>query len=83
VRGGWFCMTASEAATWLAQVDGTQMRNPNGDDPAAAWVILVRAPAPGPLPGRLIIAFGATVEEATAGAEREWRDLWRGYGRPH
>jgi len=76
-------MTTNEAATWLAQVDGTRMRNPNGDDPTAAWVILVRAPAPGPLPERLIIAFGPTVEEATAEARQEWQELWRAYGRPH
>ena len=59
------------------------MRNPNGGDPDAAWVILVRAPSAGPLPGRLIIAFGPTVEAATTRAELEWHEIWRQYGRSH
>jgi hypothetical protein len=76
-------MTPSEAASWLDQVDGQRMRNPNADDPSTTWIVLVRAPDEGPREGKLIVCFGPTLVEATAAAEAEWQQIWRSFGPSH
>lgn len=76
-------MTRVEASSWLEQVRGQSLRNPNDPDGTKSWVVIVRAPGVGPQTGKLIVAFGASLEEATAAAEERWDEIWRSFGRPN
>jgi hypothetical protein len=74
-------MNRREAATWLRQVKGETLRNAGSLDDADLWISLVRVPAGTGQTGTLIVAFGATMEEATEAAEERWHALWRAGGR--
>jgi hypothetical protein len=73
-------MTRSEAATWLRQIKGETLRNAGATDMMDAWISLVRVPAGTGGTGTLIVAFGATMEDATTAAEERWHALWRAAG---
>lgn len=80
-RTGAQAMTADEAVAWLRQVDGELYRTRRGA--RAAWVAVVRAPRPDRRASRLIIALGASPEEATATAARQWREEFASTGPLH
>lgn len=76
-------MSPQEALDWLRQVRGQLYRNnplPSGEQ---AWVAVVRTPPSGPRNGKLIIALGASMEEAASAAEGQWREVWRTLSRDH
>lgn len=76
-------MGTEEALSWLREVEGRLYRS--GPDPGghSAWVAVVRTPgAPGGR-GKLIIALGDTLEEATGTALTQWQRLWRALGPVH
>jgi hypothetical protein len=74
---------SDEAIAWLREVRGRLYRS--GPDAAgrAAWVAVVRTPGGGGARGKLIIAVGATLEEAAASAEAQWQRLWQARGPLH
>jgi hypothetical protein len=43
----------------------------------------VPAPRAGRARARLIVAMGASLEEAAAAAEAQWQQIWRGLSRKH
>ncbi len=72
--------TRTEADSWLAQVQGKSLRNPNDLDGSRSWVVIVRTPGLGPRSGKLIVAFGHSFEDATAAAEERWQEIWETFG---
>ncbi len=69
-------MTEQEALRWLRQVDGAVYHNRHDGDEDNTWVAVVRTPpAPGNL-GKIIMAFGPSVEEAACAAEEQWQQEW-------
>ena len=74
-------MKQQQALCWLKQVDGTVFHNkkePEGDN---AWVAVVRTPSAPGRAGKIIMAFGETLETAAIAAESEWDKIWGGLGR--
>lgn len=76
-------MTREEADSWIEQVKGQRLRNPNDADGSKAWVVIVRTPGLGPRSGKLIVAFGDSLEDATAAAEERWQEIWETFGPLH
>ena len=73
-------MTAEQAMHWLQQVGGELYQSPHTGEGRTAWVAVVRTPRLSERRGKLIIALGATMLEATAAAEDQWQKLWRDLG---
>ncbi len=72
-----------DALRWLKQVEGTVYHNrqdTNGDN---AWVAVVRTPAANGNVGKIILAFGETIQDAAGAAEEEWNTLWSGLSASH
>ena len=65
-----------DALRWLKQVDGTVYHNRNNADGENTWVAVVRTPAGNGTTGKIILAFGETIQEAASAAESEWNVLW-------
>ena len=65
-----------DALRWIKQVDGTVYQNRNHADGDNAWVAVVRTPAANGKAGKIILAFGETIQEAAGAAESEWNTLW-------
>lgn len=65
------------ALRWLKQVDGTVYHNRNQADDENAYVAVVRTPSANGQVGKIILAFGETVQEAAGAAEAQWESLWR------
>jgi len=65
-----------DALRWLKQVDGTVYHNRNDADGDNAWVAVVRTPAANGRTGKIILAFGESIQEAAGAAESEWNALW-------
>jgi hypothetical protein len=76
-------MTPEEAVAWLEQVDGELYRTPAQPTGRAAWVAVVRTPARGARRGRLIVALGDSLQEATNAAASQWRECWRTLSEVH
>jgi hypothetical protein len=76
-------MTQDEALIWLSQVGGRLYRSSRKRDGAEAWVAVVRSPRAGRRKGKLIIALGETLLDATAAAEGQGQALWDGLGGVH
>jgi hypothetical protein len=76
-------MKPDEALQWLRQVQGQLYRNNRHDSGKQAWVAVVRSPRAGARKGKLIIALGDSMEEATTAAEGQWQRLWGGHSRTH
>ncbi|MCP4038714.1 MAG: hypothetical protein GY944_00300 [bacterium] len=78
-------MLASEqdALRWLKQVDGTVYHNRNQADGDNAWVAVVRTPPAHGKAGKLILAFGESIQEAAGAAEEEWNALWSSISARH
>ena len=76
-------MTFDEALDWIQQVDGKLFQNPKKANENDEWVAVVRTPGPGHSNGRVIIAAGRTLQQATAAAESQWNDLWEKISRIH
>ena len=76
-------MSSDEALTWLRQVQGQLYQNKQHPTGKATWVAVVRTPQDGARKGKLIIALGASLEEATTAAEGQWQQLWQGFGSAH
>lgn len=76
-------MNPDEALCWLRQVKGQLYRNRQHASGKQAWVAVVRAPQPGGRRGKLIIALGESMEEATSAAESQWQRLWGRLGPTH
>ena len=70
-------MTSSEALAWLTQVDGTVFHNKHQTDHDNAWVAVVRTPTLNGRNGRIILAFGESLEVAASAAEKEWQQMWQ------
>jgi hypothetical protein len=66
-----------EAMAWLRQVEGRLYRSGPDPEGRTAWVAVVRTPGAGGSRGKLIIAVGATLEEATGSAEEQGQRLWQ------
>ncbi len=79
-------MTQDEAAKWLQQVDGQIFRTPPSAGRRDAWVAVVTIPRDqlthrqrphrAVERGKLIVALGGSMEEATVAAEQRWRSLF-------
>ena len=70
-------MTQEQAISWLQQVGGSLYHTRHSEPGRTAWVAVVRTPWTGARRGKLIIALGATMQEAAAAAEDQWRKLWQ------
>jgi hypothetical protein len=70
-------MTAQEAAAWLRDVGGELYRTPPKHGGGKAWVAVVRSPDVSGRRGPLIVALGENMQEATAAAAQQWREVWR------
>lgn len=68
---------------WLREVEGRLFRSGPDALGRSHWVAVVRTPPLGQARGKLIIAIGETLEEATSTAEAQWRALWGVLGRLH
>ncbi len=68
--------TEQEALRWLRQVDGTVYHNRNDADGENAFVAVVRTPPSNGKTGKIILAFGESIQEAAGAAEEEWNTLW-------
>jgi len=76
-------MTTEEALRWLQQVEGQLFRSPRPPEKAEkgdAWVAVVRAPRQGMQRGRLIVALGENMIEATEAASRQWHEIFASLG---
>ncbi|MCG8589964.1 MAG: hypothetical protein MJE66_11805 [Proteobacteria bacterium] len=69
-------MKREEAVEWLRQVSGTVYHNPSEPEGPNAWVAVVRAPAVRGRRGKLILAFGKSLEQAASHAESQYQELW-------
>lgn len=69
-------MTHDQAMAWMEQVDGHFYQTPKRTDKPHTWVAVVRVPAVGSRPGKLIIALGESLAEAADAAEEQWQTLW-------
>ncbi len=76
-------MTSNEALSWLKQVEGTVFHNKYQAEDENAWVAVVRTPGINGQNGKIILAFGETLEIATSAAEREWQQVWERISRVH
>lgn len=76
-------MNSDEALCWLRQVKGQLYRNKKHPTGKEAWVAVVRTPQDGARKGKLIVALGDSLEEATTAAEGQWQQLWAGFGPNH
>ena len=76
-------MTREEALCWLEQVGGTIFHNPKKPDTESAWVAVVRTPRSGSRAGKIIMAFGETLECAAIAAEDQWQEIWGGLSSQH
>ena len=76
-------MKSDEALSWLRQVKGQLYRNNKHASGKQAWVAVVRTPRRGSRRGKLIIALGESMEEATSAAEDQWQRFWVGQGPLH
>ena len=76
-------MTTEQAMNWLLQVGGELYQSPHTGEGRTAWVAVVRTPRLAERRGKLIIALGATMLEATTAAEAQWQQLWQGLGSLH
>jgi hypothetical protein len=72
-----------DALRWLKQVDGTVYHNRNDADGDNAWVAVVHTPAANGKTGKIILAFGESIQEAAGAAESEWNTLWWGLSAQH
>ena len=72
-----------DALRWLKQVDGTVYHNRNDADGENAWVAVVRTPAANGRTGKIILAFGESIQEAAGAAESEWNTLWSNMSAQH
>ncbi len=75
--------TEQDALRWLRQVEGTVYHNRNDADGDNAWVAVVRTPPANGKTGKLILAFGESVQEAAGAAEEEWNSLWSSMSATH
>ncbi len=69
-------MTNQQALAWIKQVGGVVYHNKKSEEPDNAWVAVVRTPHAGGKPGKLILAFGETLENAAGAAEAQWDEIW-------
>jgi hypothetical protein len=76
-------MNVEQAMSWLLQVGGELYQSPHTGEGRSAWVAVVRTPRVSERRGKLIIALGATMLEATTAAEAQWQQLWQGLGGSH
>lgn len=76
-------MNPDEALEWLREVNGQLYRNKPHPTGKNAWVAVVRTPRAGTKRGKLIIALGDSMEEATSAAEGQWQRLWERLGASH
>ena len=68
---------------WLREVEGSLYRSGPDASGRSAWVAVVPTPGRPGTRGKLIIALGDTLEEATASAEQQWQRLWDALGPVH
>ena len=76
-------MTPEQAMSWLQQVGGELYQSRHTREGRTAWVAVVRTPQLAARRGKLIIALGSTMQEATAAAEDQWQKLWQELGAAH
>jgi hypothetical protein len=76
-------MSPENALHWLRRVNGQLYRNRPHASGRQAWVAVVRAPRSGERAGTLIIALGATMEEAAEAAAGRFRRLTAARERLH
>lgn len=76
-------MNRNEAIDWLKQVQGTVYRNPREHEVEHAWVAMVRTPPAAGRSGKIILAFGDTLEGAAHAAEAQWQQIWSRISRTH
>lgn len=76
-------MTKFEALDWLQQVEGQLYRNNRNRSDRDAWVAVVRTPRSDGGRGKIIVALGGSIEEATAAAAHQWQALCHASGPSH
>ena len=72
-------MTQEEAVEWLTAVDGQLYKSSLTAGKPESWVAVVRTPSSSRQKAKLIIALGETMQEATAAAIGQWRNLSNGH----
>lgn len=68
-------MTQREALDWLQEVEGQLYRNNRHTSGRDAWVAVVRTPRDVGRRGKIIVALGGSMEEATTAAAHQWQTL--------
>ena len=76
-------MTTEQAMSWLQQVGGELYQSRHTGEGRTAWVAVVRTPRLAARRGKLIIALGSTMLEATTAAEDQWQKLWQDLDASH
>jgi hypothetical protein len=76
-------MTFDEALDWIQQVDGKLYQNPHKADHDDEWVAVVRTPGTGRRRGKVIVAAGRTLQQATNSAALQWQQIWQELSRVH
>lgn len=69
-------MDEQQARSWLKQVGGAAFRRAGNPKPSTSWVAVVRTPPVRGQGGRIILAFGESLERATHAAEKAWQKRW-------
>ncbi len=69
-------MSSEQAQAWIEQVGGVVFHNKRSDDVENAWVAVVRTPPSNGKTGKIILAFGESMEDATCAAEAQWDEIW-------
>ncbi|MDP6979759.1 MAG: hypothetical protein QF570_14325 [Myxococcota bacterium] len=75
--------TEQDALRWLRQVEGTVYHNRNDADGENAWVAVVHTPPANGRTGKIILAFGESIQEAATAAEEEWTSVWSSMSATH
>jgi hypothetical protein len=78
-----YLTSEQDALHWLKQVNGTVYHNRQDDSGDNAWVAVVRTPAANGNVGKIILAFGESIQDAAGAAEEEWNALWSGLSATH
>ncbi len=69
-------MNHHEARAWIKQVGGVVYRNKSDEEAENAWVAVVRTPAAPWTSGKIILAFGQSMQDAACAAEAQWDEIW-------
>lgn len=76
-------MTKQEAKGWLGQVGARVLHDKEKEGSERAWATVIATPANNFRPGKIIITFGGSLEEAAGEAKKRWDALWENLSSIH